>query len=107
VPNAHQVGGINIPAAIGLGVMIVVFATSLLVGGHTPPPDTDPPDDGHGDGGGPGPAPRGPEPRPGGIPLDDAEQSSRRLRGARPPLKRPVRRRERDPARPGRTPARH
>jgi hypothetical protein len=102
VPNAHQVGGINIPAAIGLGVMIVVFAASLLVGGHSPPSDADPPDDDQGRGGGPPRRPPGPEPGPGGmpLPLDDAEPSARRLRGERPSLKPPPRRRhQREPGR--------
>ncbi|MGZ4351602.1 MAG: hypothetical protein ACXVRX_13870 [Solirubrobacteraceae bacterium] len=81
MPTAHQVGGINLPAAIGLGVMIIVFAASLLVGRYSAPPDADPPDDdGRGGGGGSGPAPRGPEPTPGGIPLDDADPALVRLR---------------------------
>jgi hypothetical protein len=98
VPNAHQVSGINVPAAIALGVMILVFAASLVVGGHTPPPDGDPPDDDHGRGGGPRRPPRAPDPGPGGMPLPlaDAEQSSRRLRGARPALTRPPRPRDRE-----------
>jgi hypothetical protein len=109
VPNAHQVGGINVPAAIALGVMIMVFAASLLVGGHSTPPDADPPDDDNGPGGGPPRSPRGPEPGPGGIPipLADAEQSRVRLRGERPPLGRLTprrRRRSRDPGQPGRAP---
>ena len=40
VPNPHQVGGINIPAAIGLAVLFLVFAASLVVGGNSPPPDS-------------------------------------------------------------------
>jgi hypothetical protein len=108
VPNAHQVGGINVPAAIALAVMIVVFAASLVVGGNNPPSDADPPDDGGpGGGGGWRSPPRDPRPKPGGIPLDDAEQSRVRLRGARPPLKRPSRHREqREPGRRRTTPTR-
>jgi len=86
--------------------MIIVFAASLLVGGHSAPPDADPPDDDQGRGGGPPRPPRAPDPGPGGfpIPLDDAEQSRVRLRGARPPLQRRARPRSREPERPGTIP---
>ncbi|HEY2318810.1 MAG TPA: hypothetical protein VGH67_10945 [Solirubrobacteraceae bacterium] len=107
MPNAHQVGGINLPAAIGLGVMIAVFAASLLVGHHGPPPDAEPPDDDGRGGRGPGSVPRGPGPTPGGIPLDDAQQSRTRLRAQRPPGTWSPRRRPRDAERPRRAPARH
>jgi hypothetical protein len=100
VPTAHEVGGINIPAAIGLAVIMLVFAASLVIGGHSPPPDADPPDDG-GPGGGPPPpdTPDPPGPWPGGIPLDDAQPAAIRLRGERPRTRRTPARRPRDPAR--------
>jgi hypothetical protein len=108
VPNAHNVGGINLPAAIGLAVMIAVFAASLLVGGHSAPPEDEPPDDGGGGGKGPPSPPDPPEHRPGGLPLEDAEPSRIRLRGPRAPVRPQPRQREsREPVRPRRTPARN
>jgi hypothetical protein len=110
MPTAHNVGGLNLPAAIGLAVMIAVFAASLVVGGHSTPPDAEPPeDDGGGGGNGPPSPPDPPGHRPGGVPLDDAEPAAWRLRGPRAPIRsrpRPRRRETREPSRPRRTPAR-
>jgi hypothetical protein len=111
--NGGQVGGVDIVGAVYLAVVLLVAFFPLLLrrGGPSPGQSDSEPEDGGGGGGGPR-NPRAPPnpPRP-GIPMDDTQPASVRLRApgrlsdhvaapTRRPSHPPDRRRERTPSGP-------
>jgi len=110
MPNAWQVGGVNV---LGLAylvfVLLIVFFPLLLRRRRPGPGESDAESDGGGGGGGPRKPRVPPNPTGPGIPMDDARQALLRLRApgrladhlpapARRPSHRPDRRRERTPS---------
>jgi hypothetical protein len=110
MPGKAQTGGVDVLGMVYLAFLFAVIFVPLLLGRRTSPPGADESGSDDGPGGGPRRGPTPPGPRPGGIPLPDAEQAGVRLRDHGRLAER-HRARERRPARhpepsPARTPHR-
>ena len=106
MPEPSHLNGLNLPGLLSVTTILVVTFAPLLFGRRGPAPEQDDEDADHGGGpGGPPPPSRPTGPRPGGIPLDDAQPAHVRLRTHERLADRRVAGQRRRSREPGRAPA--
>jgi hypothetical protein len=81
MPEPSHLSGVNVPGLLSVVFILAIAFAPVLFGRRESPPEQDDGEAGGGGGpGGPPPPSRPTGPRPGGIPLDDAQPARVRLR---------------------------